>query len=111
MAPQSIHSSNSFSDAFSTSTRPASESAVPELDTDLSTTDEVTSDYFSTRTRSVLGPVIDQDDGYGSNAIETTSIYTPSHFPTISITYRSADRSWEDAETVSADSHLAAAAT
>ncbi|KAI1116044.1 hypothetical protein F5Y14DRAFT_409051 [Nemania sp. NC0429] len=100
MAPQSVHSSNSSSDAFSTSTRPISEEAVPELDTDLSTTDEVTSDYFSTRTRSVLGPVIDQDDGYGSNAFDTTSIYTPSHFPTISITYRSADRSWEDAETV-----------
>ncbi|KAI0476754.1 hypothetical protein F4859DRAFT_61041 [Xylaria cf. heliscus] len=100
MAPQSTHSSNSLSDAFSASTRPISESAVPELDADLSTTDEVTSDYLSTRTRSVLGPVIDHDDGYGSNPFDTTSIYTPSHFPTISITYRSVDRSWEDAETV-----------
>ncbi|KAI0869801.1 hypothetical protein GGS24DRAFT_477617 [Hypoxylon argillaceum] len=99
MAPQSTHSFNSFSDDRSTSTRPVSESAVPELDTDLSTTDDVTSDYLSTRTRSVLGPVIDHDDGYGSNPFDTTSIYTPSHFPTISITYRSVDRSWEDAET------------
>ncbi|KAI0907508.1 hypothetical protein F4823DRAFT_602675 [Ustulina deusta] len=100
MAPQSTHSSNSYSDDFSASTRPVSESAVPELDPDLSTTDDVTSDYFSTRTRSVLGPVIDHDDGYGSNPFDTTSIYTPSHFPTISITYRSVDRSWEDAETL-----------
>ncbi|KAJ8132856.1 hypothetical protein O1611_g768 [Lasiodiplodia mahajangana] len=98
MAPQSTHSFASFSDDLSTSTRPVSESAVPELDTDLSTTDDVTSDYLSTRTRSVLGPVIDHDDGYGSNPFDTTSIYTPSHFPTISITYRSTDRSWEDAE-------------
>ncbi|KAI0526582.1 hypothetical protein F5B22DRAFT_633036 [Xylaria bambusicola] len=97
MAPQSY---NSCSDDFSASTRPVSESAVPELDPDLSTTDDVTSDYLSTRTRSVLGPVIDQDDGFGSNPFDTTSIYTPSHFPTISITYRSMDRSWEDAETV-----------
>ncbi|KAI0118834.1 hypothetical protein GGR51DRAFT_497838 [Nemania sp. FL0031] len=98
MAPQSTHSFTSFSDDLSTSTRPVSESAVPELDTDLSTTDDVTSDYLSTRTRSVLGPVIDHDDGYASNPFDTTSIYTPSHFPTISITYRSTDRSWEDAE-------------
>jgi hypothetical protein len=83
-----------------------SESAVPELDTDLSTTDEVTtSDYLSTRTRSVLGPVIDQDDGYGSNSFGTPSIYTPNHFPTIAITYRSVERSREDAETVSASLH------
>ncbi|KAI0191457.1 S-adenosyl-L-methionine-dependent methyltransferase [Xylaria flabelliformis] len=100
MAPQSTHSSNSFSDGFSASTRPVSESAVPELDADVSTTDDVTSDYLSTRTRSVLGPMLDHDDGYGSNAFDTTSIYTPSHFPTISITYRSTDRSWEDAETI-----------
>ncbi|KAI0552913.1 hypothetical protein F4679DRAFT_29072 [Xylaria curta] len=100
MAPQSTHSSNSYSDGFSASTRPISESAVPELDADVSTTDDVTSDYLSTRTRSVLGPILDHDDGYGSNAFDTTSIYTPSHFPTISITYRSADRSWEDAETI-----------
>ncbi|KAI0402599.1 hypothetical protein F4802DRAFT_575014 [Xylaria palmicola] len=100
MAPQSTHSSNSFSDSFSASTRPVSESAVPELDTDLSTTDEVTSDYMSTRTRSILGPVIDHDDGYGSNPFDTASIYTPSHFPTFSITYRSVERPWEDAETV-----------
>ncbi|KAI1755378.1 hypothetical protein F4782DRAFT_488332 [Xylaria castorea] len=100
MAPQSTHSSNSFSDGFSASTRPVSESAVPELDADLSTTDDVTSDYLSTRTRSVLGPIIDHDDGYGSNPFDTTSIYTPSHFPTISITYRSVDRSWEEAETI-----------
>ncbi|KAK5629703.1 hypothetical protein RRF57_005418 [Xylaria bambusicola] len=97
MAPQSY---NSYSDDFIPSTRPVSESAVPELDPDLSTTDDVTSDYLSNRTRSVLGPVIDQDDGFGSNPFDTTSIYTPSHFPTISITYRSIDRSWEDAETV-----------
>ncbi|KAI1423784.1 hypothetical protein F5Y12DRAFT_506285 [Xylaria sp. FL1777] len=100
MAPQSTHSFNSYSDDFSASTRPVSESAVPELDPDLSTTDDLTSEYLSTRTRSVLGPVIDQDDGYGSNAFDTTSIYTPSHFPTISLTYRSVDRSWEDAETL-----------
>ena len=97
MAPQSY---NSFSDDFSASTRPVSESAVPELDPDLSTTDDVTSDYLSTRTRSILGAVIDQDDGFGSNPFDTTSIYTPSHFPTISITYRSVDRPWEDAETL-----------
>ncbi|KAI1369072.1 hypothetical protein F5Y08DRAFT_293453 [Xylaria arbuscula] len=97
MAPQSY---NSFSDEFSASTRPVSESAVPELDPDLSTTDDVTSDYFSTRTRSVLGPVIDHDDGFASNPFDTTSIYTPSHFPTVSITYRSVDRPWEDAETL-----------
>ncbi|RWA12084.1 hypothetical protein EKO27_g3037 [Xylaria grammica] len=103
MAPQSTHSSNSYSDDFCASTRAVSESAVPELDPDLSTTDDVTSDYLSSRTRSVLGPVIDQDDGYGSPPFDTTSIYTPSHFPTISITYRSVDRSWEDAETLSAD--------
>ncbi|KAI0416251.1 hypothetical protein F5X98DRAFT_344607 [Xylaria grammica] len=100
MAPQSTHSSNSYSDDFCASTRAVSESAVPELDPDLSTTDDVTSDYLSSRTRSVLGPVIDQDDGYGSPPFDTTSIYTPSHFPTISITYRSVDRSWEDAETL-----------
>ncbi|KAF2963727.1 hypothetical protein GQX73_g9836 [Xylaria multiplex] len=100
MAPQSTHSSNSYSDNASASTRPVSESAVPELDPDLSTTDDVMSDYLSTRTRSVLGPVIDQDDGYGSNPFDTASIYSPSHFPTISITYRSAERSWEDAETL-----------
>jgi SAM-dependent methyltransferase len=100
MAPRSARSSNSFSDIFSASTRPVSESAVPELDTDLSTTDDVTSDYLSTRTRSVLGPVIDHDDGFGSNPFDTASIYTPSHFPTVSITYQSADRSWEDAQTI-----------
>ncbi|KAI1355618.1 hypothetical protein F5Y01DRAFT_148955 [Xylaria sp. FL0043] len=100
MAPQSTHSFNSYSDEFGASTRPVSESAVPELDTDLSTTDDLTSEYLSTRTRSVLGPVIDHDDGFGSNPFDTTSIYTPSHFPTISITYRSADRSWEDADTL-----------
>ncbi|KAJ2998396.1 hypothetical protein NUW58_g349 [Xylaria curta] len=100
MAPQSTHSSNSFSDDISASTRPVSESAVPELDADVSTTDDFTSDYFSTRTRSVLGPIIDHDDGYGLNHLDATSIYTPSHFPTISITYRSVERSWEDAETI-----------
>ncbi|KAI1176290.1 hypothetical protein F4777DRAFT_547067 [Nemania sp. FL0916] len=100
MAPQSTHSSTSFSDEFSASTRPVSESAVPELDTDVSTTDDLTSDYLSTRTRSVLGPVIDQDDGYATNSFGTPSIYTPNHFPTISITYRSVERSREDAETV-----------
>ncbi|KAI3336750.1 S-adenosyl-L-methionine-dependent methyltransferase [Xylariaceae sp. AK1471] len=101
MAPTSTHSSNSFSDSSSASTRPVSESAVPELDPDVSTTDDLTSEYLSTRTRSVLGPIIDQDDGYGSNPfVDTTSIYTPSHFPTVSITYRSVDRSWEDAETL-----------
>ncbi|KAI1122856.1 hypothetical protein F5Y10DRAFT_64942 [Nemania abortiva] len=98
MAPQSTHSFTSLSDDLSTSTRPISESAVPELETDVSTNDDVTSDYLSTRTRSVLGPVLDHDDGYGSNPFDATSIYTPSHFPTISITYRSVDRSWEDAE-------------
>ncbi|KAI0533532.1 hypothetical protein GGR58DRAFT_110007 [Xylaria digitata] len=100
MAPQSTHSSNSYSDNASASTHPVSESAVPELDPDLSTTDDVTSDYLSTRTRSVLGPVIDQDDGYAPNPFDTASIYTPSHFPTISITYRSVERSWEDVETL-----------
>ncbi|KAI0390021.1 hypothetical protein F5Y17DRAFT_446430 [Xylariaceae sp. FL0594] len=103
MAPRSAHSSNSSADYFSTSTSPVSDAPVPELDHDLSTTDDVTSDYVSTRTRSVLGPILDQDDGYGSNTFDNTSIYTPSqHFPTIPITYRSRsiDRSWEDAETV-----------
>ncbi|GAP86434.1 putative methyltransferase domain-containing protein [Rosellinia necatrix] len=99
MAPQSTHSFNSFSDNLSVSTRPNSESAVPELDTDVSTSDDVTSEYLSTRTRSVLGPVIDQDDGYSSIPYDNASIYAPSHFPTHSITYRSVDR-WEDAETI-----------
>ncbi|KAI0971721.1 hypothetical protein F4678DRAFT_431657 [Xylaria arbuscula] len=97
MAPQSFAS---YSDDFDASTRPVSESAVPELDTDLSTTDDVASDFLSARTRSVLGPVIDHDDGFGSNPFDTTSIYTRNNFPTISITYRSVDRSWEDAETL-----------
>ncbi|KAI0202178.1 hypothetical protein F4808DRAFT_459181 [Astrocystis sublimbata] len=98
--PRSTHSSNSSSDGLSASTRPVSESAVPELDADLSTTDDVTSDYLSSRTRSVLGPLVDNDDGYGSNAFDTTSIYSPSHFPAISIPHGSIGASWDEAETI-----------
>ncbi|KAI1432047.1 hypothetical protein GGR50DRAFT_632178 [Xylaria sp. CBS 124048] len=101
MPPQSTRSSNSFSfsDSVSASTRPLSESGLPELDPDLSTTEELTSDdYLSSRTRSVLDPIIDEDDGYGSNSFDTASIYAPSHFPTLSITYNSIDRSWDDEE-------------
>ncbi|KAI1824783.1 hypothetical protein F4861DRAFT_504166 [Xylaria intraflava] len=100
MAPQSTQSSNSFSDSFSASTRPISEPGLPELDPDISTTDDLTSDYLSSRTRSVLGPIIDHDDGYGPDTFDSASIYAPSHFPTVSITYRSVDRSWEDEEIV-----------
>ncbi|KAI1816035.1 S-adenosyl-L-methionine-dependent methyltransferase [Poronia punctata] len=103
MAPHSTRSSDSSTDYLSTSTRPVSESPVPELDHDVSTTDDVTSDYLSTRTRSVLGPILDHDDGYGSNSFDTSSVYAPSqHFPTIALTYRSRspDRSWDDVDTL-----------
>ncbi|KAI2630480.1 hypothetical protein GGS21DRAFT_524503 [Xylaria nigripes] len=100
MAPQSDHSSNSYSDSFSASTYPISEPGLPELDPDLSTTDDHTSDDLSTGTQSVLGPLVDQDDGYGLNSYDTASIYTSSNYPTVSITYRSAARSWDDEETI-----------
>ncbi|KAI1637196.1 S-adenosyl-L-methionine-dependent methyltransferase [Biscogniauxia mediterranea] len=64
-----------------------SESAVPELDNDIST-DEYTSDYLSTRTTSYLGPSLGLDDGIGSIQFDTTSIYSPSHYPSIQVPYR-----------------------
>ncbi|KAI1261127.1 hypothetical protein F5Y18DRAFT_209906 [Xylariaceae sp. FL1019] len=98
MPSHSYQSSTSFSDGFSASTRPNSDSEVPGLEPDLSSTEDLTSDYLSTRTRSVLGPIIDPDD-YGSNPYGGTSIYAGSHYPALSITHQSVDRSWEDAET------------
>ncbi|KAI0147154.1 hypothetical protein GGR57DRAFT_261864 [Xylariaceae sp. FL1272] len=98
MPSHSYQSSASFSDGFSASTRPNSDSEVPGLEPDLSSTEDLASDYLSSRTRSLLGPIIDQDD-YGSNPYGGTSIYAGSHYPTLSITHQSIDRSWEDAET------------
>ncbi|KAI1326413.1 S-adenosyl-L-methionine-dependent methyltransferase [Xylariaceae sp. FL0255] len=97
-APTESSNSSSYG-GYSTSTRPVSESAVPELDPDLSTTDDVTSDYFSTRTGSILSPTMDHE-GFDPSHFDATSIYAPSHFPTVSIRYASRDRSWEDEETM-----------
>ncbi|KAI1335744.1 hypothetical protein F5Y15DRAFT_408988 [Xylariaceae sp. FL0016] len=73
-----------------------SESGVPELDNDLSTDDQ-TSEYLSTRTTSYMPSleVDDVDDVYGSIHMDTTSIYSPSHYPSISAPYR-VERPWEE---------------
>ncbi|KAI1500583.1 S-adenosyl-L-methionine-dependent methyltransferase [Biscogniauxia marginata] len=77
----------------------ASESGVPELDNDISTED-FTSDYLSIGTTSLLGPSLVLDDGIGSTQFDAASIYSPSRYPTVQPGLRTADRSFEDSETI-----------
>ncbi|CAJ2510143.1 Uu.00g060430.m01.CDS01 [Anthostomella pinea] len=73
--------------AFSDVTHAASESPVPELDNDVST-DDRTSDYLSTRTTSLFGPVLEPEDDFGPMPLDAVSMYSPSHYPAVSTTYR-----------------------
>ncbi|KAI1393582.1 S-adenosyl-L-methionine-dependent methyltransferase [Hypoxylon trugodes] len=67
-----------------------SELPVPELDNDISTED-YSSDYLSSWTASAVEPesrILGPHDELATSHADTASIYSPSHYPTVSRAYR-----------------------
>ncbi|KAI0480649.1 S-adenosyl-L-methionine-dependent methyltransferase [Xylariaceae sp. FL0804] len=71
-------------------------SSLPELDNDVSTED-FTSDYPSTRTTSLLGPALGPDDNYETIPYDIPPLYSPSHYPSVPVPYRT-ERPYDDEE-------------
>lgn len=101
MSPNSF-SSSSRSDEQSDSIQDLSEPAVPELDNDVSTED-FTSDYLSTRATSILGlehRFVDPDDVAAALSFDAASVYSPTHYPAVSITPYHNERLWDEVDTM-----------